>query len=766
MSFLQFLKRCFVWALIAAGAVSCISSQAYERISTVFDIPQLQGIKIDGLSDDWKDGGFRVDAFPMLGCGPRPLKDFDVQMRLAWDEGGLLVFVTVHDDVGYEHLTTNSVYRDDCVQLFYADKRGGAEEVVMAIAPGMDPRLPNLRYNLVDRRKNPELKKIPLEIEVARTAIEGGYQMELRLPWKSIGFSAAAGETCGFNIYVNDRDKQWCDLSVAAWYPEWFTVLNTNAMYSLRLAEKPSDPVEVAASMSYVSDKPGQVRIVLSAPADFAGKKVELSGKGKIGYGTFQLRDGRAVATIFGGSRGVESQRPKDALTIITVDKKQVGVLDQELIKDPEGILRYSPELPQPLGSLIPRTMKKLAESTPEKRNKVKIFLYGQSIMAQEWWMDIARELRERYPNADICVMNPSIGGVTTPWLMRVAEADLYPEYPDLVVCHAYETFKNGSLEKFVREIRSRTTAEIMLLNHHPSLSGMGRIAENSTIRAVAYKYGCELVEISDPWSEYLIANERKAQDFRMDGIHLNEFGFQLTSYFVLQYFQYDPAFNNKWSDSILALKPEPDGKGRIKLDFEGNRIDLVAGQLPNGGKAGSAKILIDGKLPSQFPDLYAKTRNKWTADSLWVFPPVWKILSEKPLLIEDWTCRITRLVPPSEKNKKDGYFEFEVEGSKTGKDGKGSSRERFVSNSGRVVIEPDDWRHDEVAENLTFTWKVIPQFLEEYRAPEALDPASEHISVLFQGLNPGKHSLEIVPNGDGELPIRELRAHRPPLSP
>jgi len=83
MSFLQFLKRCFVWALIAAGAVSCISSQAYERISTVFDIPQLQGIKIDGLSDDWKDGGFRVDAFPMLGCGPRPLKDFDVQMRLA-----------------------------------------------------------------------------------------------------------------------------------------------------------------------------------------------------------------------------------------------------------------------------------------------------------------------------------------------------------------------------------------------------------------------------------------------------------------------------------------------------------------------------------------------------------------------------------------------------------------------------------------------------------------------------------------------------------
>ena len=36
--------------------------------------------------------------------------------------------------------------------------------------------------------------------------------------------------------------------------------------------------------------------------------------------------------------------------------------------------------------------------------------------------------------------------------------------------------------------------------------------------------------------------------------------------------------------------------------------------------------------------------------------------------------------------------FRFTLYGSLTGEDGKGSPGERFVSRSGRIAIEPDDW--------------------------------------------------------------------------
>ena len=62
-------------AFLAILAVAC-PVRAYDRVSPTFDIPRLSGIRIDGKADDWKDAGFRVDAFPMLGCAPCPVRRF------------------------------------------------------------------------------------------------------------------------------------------------------------------------------------------------------------------------------------------------------------------------------------------------------------------------------------------------------------------------------------------------------------------------------------------------------------------------------------------------------------------------------------------------------------------------------------------------------------------------------------------------------------------------------------------------------------------
>ena len=48
-------------------------------------------------------------------------------------------------------------------------------------------------------------------------------------------------------------------------------------------------------------------------------------------------------------------------------------------------------------GRKIQRTMRLLAESTPEKRNTVRVLFYGQSITEQGWWKIVADDLRARF---------------------------------------------------------------------------------------------------------------------------------------------------------------------------------------------------------------------------------------------------------------------------------------------------------------------------------------------------------------------------------
>jgi len=743
--------------LISLSAAIAVPVLAYDRVVQVYNIPKLANITIDGQADDWQDDGFQVNTLPLMGCGMRSVDNFDVQLRLGWNERGLLALITVRDDIGYEHEQIIAMYRNDSVQLYLADKRGGANMIAPTIGPGMDPRFPDIRVSTTDCRKTEALRKTPPVIEAAREKIPGGYRMEVCLPWDNLGLEPKSGMECGFNLYVNDCDQRYGDLNVAWWYPQPFSILNTTAMQSLRLAEKASDPVDVAAWMAYASDKPGNLRVQLAAPARYAGKKATVQAQGPIGAGTFELRDGRAVATIYVPTRTL-AQRPRDVLTRILVDNIQVGTLDQQMLLPEAGSL-----LPFiKLGAKIPRTMQLLATSTPEKRHKVRILFYGQSITAQSWWWTVARELRERFPYADITVMNPAIGGYQVPMLLRTAEADVYPQYPDLIIFDAYYGFE-GTLEQLVKNIRSRTTAEVMLQTHHLTTHGMTRIADNLTVRELAEKYGCELIDVSDQWTEFMFANGINGNDLLTDGPHLSEPALELMPQIVNQHFQYNPAFNNPWSSTVTAVTPRPDRTGRIKLNFDGNRVDLVAATPAAGMKLGSARILIDGKQPRTFPELYTVSRVGSSDKNYWTVPFIYRVSAAKPLIAEEWTLRITKT--HTGVKLEDNFLEFEVEGSKTGKDGTGTNKSRFVSNSGRVVIEPQDWYSSQCTEGVAFTWKAIPQFIDVYRAPAIPDPSREYITTLFQGLAPGKHTLEIVPNGDGAMPIAEIRVHRPPLA-
>ena len=52
--------------------------------------------------------------------------------------------------------------------------------------------------------------------------------------------------------------------------------------------------------------------------------------------------------------------------------------------------------------------------------------------------------------------------------------------------------------------------------------------------------------------------------------------------------------------------------------------------------------------------------------------------------------------------------------------------------------------------------------FLDKWKPQDIAEPAKENLYTLAQGLSNGKHVLEIIPNGDGELPVRYLVVYQP----
>jgi len=312
-------------------------------------------------------------------------------------------------------------------------------------------------------------------------------------------------------------------------------------------------------------------------------------------------------------------------------------------------------------------------------------------------------------------------------------------------------------------------------------------------------------VQIWEEWHQYLIDNNLQPADLLNDHVHPNLPGNQLMAWLVARHLQFNPVLPCGWMDRVRMYEakrfidegaddeitftgaPWRRGDGSsvydragacvvgespdsaLRLVFTGTRVDIAAGIMK--GELGTAGILIDGKKPSDNPRLYTFTRpTKAAPDSWW--PGIRRIGNEKPLVVEKWTLRVKEISDDC------SAFTYEVIGSKTGHDGVGNNRERFVSNSGRIVIEPrdlviqDSYRvlKSKCPPGFEIHWEVVPMFVDIYSPPVAEKDDWHkyanriHLTTVANGLEDGVHVLEVIPVGDGPVPIEEIYVHRPPL--
>lgn len=421
-------------------------------------------------------------------------------------------------------------------------------------------------------------------------------------------------------------------------------------------------------------------------------------------------------------------------------------------------------------GAGIERTMTLLESSTPQHRNTVRVLFYGQSITKQDWWKVVAAHLRQRYPHADLVIENRAIGGFASPQLRRTMVHDIPGFAPDLIIFHDYGG--EPEYEEILRWIRSNTTAEMLLQTDHitwlPNPAGGESEKDLKSynwhekhcrewLPEMAQKYGLGLLDVREAWRRHLAENNLQPKDLLRDGVHLNAAGDALMAELVIRSLSPRPLGNNPVTDHKALWS-----NGRLTLDFEGNRVNLIAAR---GGRQPytRARILIDGKPPSAFPELYAITR---PSDSLAVdWPFVIRVDHNSPLLIEDWFLTIT------ETDAANKVVRFSVRGSRTGPDGEGLSTERFVSKSGRVVLDPADWHLNRAAEYSKKTtpagsicrWQVVPMFSDSYEPPVIGDRTRDYSVTIANGLPNGKHRLELIADTPEAPLLESIRVYRPP---
>ena len=436
-------------------------------------------------------------------------------------------------------------------------------------------------------------------------------------------------------------------------------------------------------------------------------------------------------------------------------------------------------------GANIQRTMSRLASSTPKKRNAVRILFYGQSVTRNPWWQDVANDLRKRFPHADLDIENRAIGGYGGPVLINTAEFDLYPFYPDLVIFHVWGGVETGHQEKIISRIRERTTAEILLWTsnlrwpktvspdgdpRHPDV--LAKDAQDQAISDLYQRLGdevhCEVADVRTGMQDYLEKHRLVVKDTLRDTVHPNELGNFLIAELVKPHLRYRPDLPVDQTGGLVRDIPIGDERvkrnrdGSIRLTFSGNRIDIIAAPVASGA---SARVLIDGNPPSTFPELYYHARPGPTPVA--GRPAFNRIDHQAPLLVETWTARIL------ECDVEADVLRYEISGSKTGFDGIGDHKKRFVSNSGRVIIEPRMWmvnwslryRKQTLPADYKVTWETKSLFVDVWEAPRQSDPVREstRTTTLAQGLENGEHTLTLKPVGETDsLPAAAFRVFRP----
>ena len=284
---------CTLVFAVAAGPAVAVDDHP------LFDVPLVDNITIDGRLDDWGDQGFHIIMLTTADGRALPKTDLDAIARIGWNKQGLLIAVTVADDIAVEHPDDDEIWRRDSVELFLADQPGAKQYYQTSIAPGTDARHPQLRRILIGRGDLEGTTKLTLQ--AARTKTKSGYVLEILMPFEPLPITPQIGREVGFQFYVNDADDERPDFPFAlAWYPSDDTSKDSKLMHRLRLSQSASPTTPLVRARGEHDIDALETNVYVIASDDQSGKNVAIvAADSTVASGTLALdRTGRVRASF------------------------------------------------------------------------------------------------------------------------------------------------------------------------------------------------------------------------------------------------------------------------------------------------------------------------------------------------------------------------------------------------------------------------------------------------------------------------------------
>ncbi|MSU35330.1 MAG: hypothetical protein EXS36_09480 [Pedosphaera sp.] len=461
------------------------------------------------------------------------------------------------------------------------------------------------------------------------------------------------------------------------------------------------------------------------------------------------------------------------------------------------GLQALLPVTPEPVtlsqANHLSRIHALLGSGSLRDKTPIRILIYGGEVIKIPWSDRLMQALQKRHPNCTLITTNLAVTGYQGSELLKLANADIYPFYPDLVLLHAYGG--GEPYRRLIREIRERTTADVLVLTDHPHVHPLVSLDEEIS-PAILEQRAAErpfpeqywgpwlnycllprfadeadacLATIRDGWKRHIRTHQLAISNLVSDNYVMpNEQGQHLMIELLLPYFRPVSGMTREdpWNSARVTTYSGEDElnwkRGKVRIEFTGNRVEVIT----DAASDEPVSVLLDGKPPSEHPSLYGVTRCSLIPGSDW--PALLNSQSAMPLQEEEWTASLNNV------HSNRTYFTFKLAGSKTGPDGEGRSDREFRSRSGRVLIAPDDWEimrfaaqnRRPVPESLEVRWKTVFRGRDEYKPTVSSTPGEFITTVLATGLPNQPHVLELTTPSGRPSPIRAIRCYRPPLIP
>ncbi len=437
----------------------------------------------------------------------------------------------------------------------------------------------------------------------------------------------------------------------------------------------------------------------------------------------------------------------------------------------------------------LERTLTLLSKSTPNRRHTVRILYYGHAFSDPLWWTNFVAYLGRSYPDARIIAENRALNRHRTEQIIRLAESELYPFRPDLVVLstvgHSLE------LKRFTEQLKERTAADVLLLTDivrtpdqviEPTdpkviIGNPATFKVNPTnwpawynnvwIPKLADDYGISYVDIRAGVKSFIRENHLEPSQLLVSNFLLTGLGHHVVGELMKPRFElpsntvpFDPWDNAKVSTYEIPRDAAWQGN-RLRLEFTGNRIEFVL----NGIASSELMIQLNGMRPSEIPELRIAGRPSNIPGSPW--PALLRAGRVANLLDEDWTANVTD-VTTNVNGKVE--FKFSLSGTKTGPDGEGSSEFDFLSKSHRVLLQTADWNLEYASESLRtylpssfqIKWPVLQLSRDQVKAGDKPESNLEDVLPIANGLENRRHVLELIAEGGAPKWLRAIRVYRP----